>query len=305
MAANITQAQAFCIATACLQVPVFAKANYPLSNLATTSLNERQSSNKLSLFRPSLLFNGLDKHNTWPNLYNKNQQQGDPLPSQHRQLSSFLPMIVRRNKWGQNGKVESGWLKDLIAKKGANNYRRMLDDPNIDQEVFYVSEYNTDLNRTSDLEQPTTMPTNKSISSTAAPVTVNSKIETTKQTEETTTRQEPVKPPQPATPSPSSTQKPSLLETGKTTFGYHPYSNRFHYNEQNHGPLFYPTLTLPFTYPFTALKVHHVLDKSNDHQQQAQLHWAAGQVANLMRTVSNNLTRKKLDLIKLWQNLSA
>lgn len=310
MATNITQAQAFCIATACLQVPVFAKASYPLSNLATNSLNERQFSNKLSLFQPSLLFNGLNKLNTWPNLYNNNQQleqqRDHPLPSQHRQSSFFLPMIVNRNKWSQtNGMVGSGWFKDLIAKKGASNHRGMLEDPSMEQEIFYVSEYNTDSNKTNAIEQPTTMPTKEPTTSTVAPVTVNSKIEPTKQTEETTTTQKPAKLPQPATPSPSSTQKPSLAETGKTTFSYQPNSNRFYYKEQQTRPLLFPALTLPFTYPFTALKVHNVLDKSNDHQQQAQLHWAAGQVANLMRTVSNNLTRKKLDLVNIWQNLSA
>lgn len=57
MANNVSQAQAFCIATACLQVPVFKKAE--LFKFANRFYE--QSTNKWSLFRPSLLF-GAKKH---------------------------------------------------------------------------------------------------------------------------------------------------------------------------------------------------------------------------------------------------
>lgn len=59
LANNVTQAQAFCIATACLQVPVLTKAEpYKVANNLL-----KHSMNKLSLFRPSLLFGA--EHSRW------------------------------------------------------------------------------------------------------------------------------------------------------------------------------------------------------------------------------------------------
>lgn len=70
LANNVTQAQAFCIATACLQVPVISKSTIDSDLFRVAGINDhhmshQQSSNKLNLFRPNL-FKGL---------YSKPQQQ--------------------------------------------------------------------------------------------------------------------------------------------------------------------------------------------------------------------------------------
>lgn len=73
LATNVTQAQAFCIATACLQVPVLR----PVSAIGGRHLGElpndvSTTTNKLNLFRPLLLFGA--SPNKWAPSYFRHQR---------------------------------------------------------------------------------------------------------------------------------------------------------------------------------------------------------------------------------------
>lgn len=324
LATNITQAQAFCIATACLQVPVFVTRASPFSTIlssAANSLHERQSSNKLNLFRPSLLFSGgLNRQQSkWSNkLYSDQfkhhhhheQYSSFRLPFEHRQLKHPVQYKMLNRRMLDDSKTDgkSNWLKDLLRQKGINYYRMTVNAP-LDQDGFYVSEYNSDklANKTNVLQQTIT-------ELTTTPVN-NPNVDLTTEKVDIIT---PPSPPPPPLTTTSTTRKavtspvnpqispPTIhksLSDNKTLSSY-PNFNRLHaliFSHQYHRPSLAP---LPLIYPFKWKAHHESLDRSNNFLQQIQFNWAAGQVANLMRTVSNNLTKKKLNLLNTWQNMS-
>lgn len=303
LATNVTQAQAFCIATACLQVPVFVR-------FVANSPNERQSANKLNLFKPSLLFGAFDKHSKWAN---SAYHQNDLLPSQHRQFfpSGFPLKYPTRNKLHRKleGDDKSHWLESLLKEKGVNYFRLVVNSPrNTDQEALISSEFNSaSLNET--LALPETKPPESASTTEAAVVSsTGQKVEetTTTQLPTTTKLPEPVSEPSPIPPR---EQQPTSMATEETRLSY-PNFNRMYsqiYNEHHYRPLLYPVSSPPLLslfYPFTWRPYEALEKSSSNRRQQQQIRWAAGQMANLMRTVSNNLTVKKIHLINLWQNLS-
>lgn len=308
MATNITQAQAFCIATACLQVPIFSPRARPFSTISiANNLHKRQSSNKLNLFKPSLLFSGgLDRQrNRWWNRYNDqfNQHRDFSLPTiEHQQSSDFQhKMLSHHRNWRLNeDDKNSSWLKDLLKQKATNYNSVALDSP-LNQDVFYVNESNNDSNKTNAPEQANSTTTETTSNPAPATPVTNPKLESTTKVDITTTTTQKTFTPQ------SSPVAITLKPTTEKTLSNYPNFNQLHaqiLGDHYHRPLVLPVLpTTPFIYPFT-WKAYEALDESNNQRQQVQIHWLAGQVANLMRRVSSNLTKKKLNLIDMWQSIS-
>lgn len=151
LADNITQAQAFCIATACLQVPVLLNRHQqppyhgqkPSYELALAGVHDRIA-NKLSLLRPSTWFGARDANsniNKWNNLFHQPQS----FSASHRHQAPWYLDTMMNHRYRRSihekrtPHVLVSRLDDGPLLTGATGQLTSLDTDMIDHNLPFVS----------------------------------------------------------------------------------------------------------------------------------------------------------------------
>lgn len=266
----MTQAQAFCIATACLQVPVLTKAGpYKVAN----NLFEH-STNKLNFFSPSLLFGA--KLNKWSEQlpttawYRSKPASAALYPlSQHR---------LRSLSSGRDLDRDVGHLMGYL--KESDNFRLIVEPASLAASSGAGSD-----------EQGSTPVPPPSVSQPSEPTTTSS---ASPPSIETTTAI--------ATDAPVSMTSPPTIETDEPKTAEFPNFNQIHAQilQNSLADRRYQLLR-----PLVFKKPSLYFSSTNlNNRQQAQHSRSGSPLVELAQLVSNGLYVKKANMLQFWQSLS-
>lgn len=269
----MTQAQAFCIATACLQVPVLTKTEpYKVANNLL-----KHSMNKLSLFRPSLLFGA--EHSRW---------------SHHSPaVYPFSQYRLRSLTIDRNIDQDVGHLMSLL--KDSTHFRLMVDPAYTgDLDPGQLADGADEMLSTSPDERGPASPVTTQLpeattTTTMAPTTTISSTSTTPIALETTT----MKSPNPVVSSP-----PAMASNGSKVAEFPNFN-------QMYAQILHNGLANRQQLLFKKLPVRYIMSvKTNNRQQPQNLQSPVLPLTEFMQFVGNNLHNKKINMARFWQSLS-
>lgn len=290
LANNVTQAQAFCIATACLQVPVLQMGDS--LKVAQNQLNEQSSSLSSSsqfslLFKPSLLLKGSDglrdKDHKWDgfNLAMRKkgtaEQLGEPhLNSEHRRPIRSLS-IEERNSVNLDT-LNRGQLLDrfklMVEPRPSTIGNRMMQSSALENASGELA------NSTAPKGEPAA--TNQAPS--GAPETPKPNVMTSEET-------------RPAQMSSAPTSYPNFNQA---------YAKIYNNLNQQYRPSWLPVSPASQVLFWRPVDYGHM--SLMDHirtQQASKLHLTAQRVAHMMQSVSNGFAMKRSSLRNKWQSMSS